>query len=58
MTHDISPIDWMNTKVSQPAYAWILAFGLVAATSFGVGAGLTKYINSGNQGSTATPPLD
>ena len=46
MTHDISPIDWMNTKVSQPAYAWIFAFGLISTSSFALGAGLTKYITS------------
>ena len=46
MNNDISPIQWMNTKVSQPAYSWLIAFSIVSISSFSLGCGLGKYLRS------------
>ena len=46
MNNDISPVQWMNTKVSQPAYSWLIAFSIVSISSFSLGCGLGKYLKS------------
>jgi len=41
----ITPIQWLKTPITEPAYYWLFGFATISIISFGNGFLFNKFIN-------------